>query len=101
MIRIVFLQKIFFMLQYASATGIVRILLIILLVYYGVKIITRIFAPLLLKYVAKKASERFGDFQKPQQQATKKEGEVTIDKMPNTKTSNKDVGEYVDYEEID
>ncbi|OYX24754.1 MAG: DUF4834 domain-containing protein, partial [Flavobacteriales bacterium 32-35-8] len=25
----------------------------------------------------------------------------TIDKMPNRKTSNKDVGEYVDYEEID
>lgn len=93
------------MLQYASATGIVRTLLIILLVYYGVKIITRIFAPLLLKYVAKKASERFGgqfgNFQNPQQQATKKEGEITIEKIPNSKTSNKDVGEYVDYEEID
>ncbi|WP_100615927.1 DUF4834 family protein [Confluentibacter citreus] len=93
------------MLQTASATGILRTLLIIILVYYGLKIITRIFAPLLLKYVAKKASQRFGgphsEFQKHQQDTTKKEGEVTIDKMPNTKTSNKDVGEYVDYEEID
>ncbi|PKQ44157.1 DUF4834 family protein [Confluentibacter flavum] len=93
------------MLQYASATGILRTLLIILLIYYGVKIITRIFAPLLLKYAAKKASQHFGgthgEFQRQQKNTTKKEGEVTIDKMPNTKTSNKDVGEYVDYEEID
>ena len=93
------------MLQYASATGILRTLLIILLVYYGVKILKRIFAPLLLKYVAKKATERFGgnynEFQKKQESKTKREGEVTIDKIPNIKTSNKNVGEYVDYEEID
>jgi len=93
------------MLQHASATGIVRTLLIIILVYYGVKIITRIFAPLLLKYVVKKASQNFGgtygEFQKQQYETKKKEGEVTIDKIPNIKTSNKDVGEYVDYEEID
>ena len=31
----------------------------------------------------------------------KKEGEISIDKMPKTKESNKDVGDYVDYEEID
>lgn len=96
--------KTFFMQQYASATGILRTLLIILLVYYGVKIITRIFAPLLLKYVAKKVSQRFGtgyEFQRQQQTTAKKEGEVTIEKMPNIKSSNKNVGEYVDYEEID
>ncbi|WP_111307321.1 DUF4834 family protein [Confluentibacter sediminis] len=93
------------MLQQASATGLIRTILIILVIYYVVKVMSRIFAPILIKYVAKKASERFGgqfgDFQKSQQEAAKKEGEVTIDKMPNTKTSNKDVGEYVDYEEID
>jgi hypothetical protein len=94
-----------FMLQHASATGILRTLLIILLVYYGVKIITRIFAPLLLRYVAKKAAQRFGaprgEFQRKPHNTTKREGEVTIEKMPNIKTSNKKVGEYVDYEEID
>lgn len=93
------------MLQNASATGILRTLLIILLVYYGIKILTRIFAPLLLKYVAKKATERFGgnysEFHKKQDNAPKSEGEVTIERIPNIKTSNKKVGEYVDYEEID
>lgn len=92
------------MLQYASATGLLRMILIILVVYYVIKIISRVFGPSLIKYAAKKASERFGgqfNTQQGRQEAPKKEGEVTIDKMPNTKTSNKDVGEYVDYEEID
>ncbi|WP_298496396.1 DUF4834 family protein [uncultured Algibacter sp.] len=86
--------------------GLLRTILIIVLVYYGIKILSRIFAPFLLKFAAKKAEQRFGDqfgqFQKGQKQgAQKKEGEITIDKIPETKTSNKNVGEYVDYEEIE
>ena len=91
------------MLQYASVTGFVRTLLIILLVYFGIKILSRLFAPVIFKYVTKKAEKRFGQqfggFQN--NQPPEKEGETTIDKMPKTKSSNKDVGEYVDYEEID
>ena len=92
------------MLQYASLTGFVRTILIILLIWYGVKILSRLFAPYLMRYVAKKAEQKFGQQfntkQRPQEK--QKEGEISIDKMPNQKTSkNKDVGEYVDYEEID
>ena len=90
--------------QYASFTGLMRTLLILLLIYYGVKILMRIFAPQIFNFLTKKAEKRFnrqfGGFQQPQQ-PKQKEGEITIDKMPNTKTSNNDVGEYVDYEEID
>ena len=93
------------MLHFASVTGFVRMILIILLIYFGIKILSRLFAPILLKFVAKKAEQRFGDqfgqFQKQQQETSKKPGEVTIDKVPKAKTSNKDVGDYVDYEEID
>lgn len=86
--------------------GLLRTIFIIVLVYYLFKVLSRIFAPFLMKYAAKKAGERFGDqfgqFQKQgQQEPLKKEGEITIDKIPKTKTSNKDVGDYVDYEEID
>ena len=93
------------MLQYASVTGFLRTILIILLVYYGIKVLSRIFAPVLLRYVSKKAEQRFGQqfnqYQQPKE-TKKKEGEVSIDKMPNqNKSSNKDIGEYVDYEEID
>lgn len=91
------------MLQLASVTGLVKVILIILLIYYGIKILSRLLAPYLVKYVAKKAEQRFGQqfggFEK--QKPPRKEGEVTIDKMPNTQSSNKNVGEYVDYEEIE
>ena len=91
------------MLQFASATGLVRTILIILVIYFGIKILARLFSPFLIKFVAKKAEERFGSQfgSQQQQEPPKKEGEVTIDKMPETKSSNKNVGDYIDYEEID
>ena len=92
------------MLQYASVTGFVKTIFIIMLVWYGMKILSRLFAPYLVRYVAKKAEQKFGQQFNQQQrpQPTEKEGEISIDKMPNKNTSgNKNVGEYVDYEEID
>lgn len=91
------------MLQSASFTGLLKTILIIMLVYYGVKILSRIFAPALMRYVAKKAEKQFGQQfnQNQRQESRNKEGEIIIDKMPQSKTSNKTVGEYVDYEEID
>ncbi|WAC02577.1 DUF4834 family protein [Lacinutrix neustonica] len=83
-----------------------RTILIILVVYYGFKILSRLFGPLFFKYLKKKAQQRFGgqfggfQNQKPPQKP-QNEGEITIDKMPDNKSSNKTVGEYVDYEEID
>lgn len=86
--------------------GLLRTILIIVVIWYLFKVLSRILAPFLIKFAAKKAEQRFGDqfgqFQRKQQyEAPKKAGEVTIDKMPNTKTSNKDVGDYVDFEEIE
>lgn len=94
------------MAQYASFVGFVRTILIIMLIYYGMKVLTRVFAPYLMRYVSKKAEKKFGqqfgDFQKQQQPPPQKEGETSIEKMPNkNKSSNKAVGEYIDYEEID
>ncbi len=88
--------------QEASLQGVLKIILIIILVYYGLKIITRLFGPLLLRYVTKKAGEKikqqFDQYKQPQQST---EGEVTIEKKPKQNSSNKDAGEYIDYEEID
>lgn len=84
--------------------GLLRTILIIVVIYYVIKVLSRIFAPFMLKYAAKKAEERFGGQfknQRQQQESPKKEGEITIDKIPNVKTSNKDVGDYVDYEEVE
>lgn len=90
--------------QMASFTGFLRTILIILLVWYGVKILMKIFAPYLVRYMSKKMQERFGgQFQQQQQQKNgPKEGETVIDKIPQQRqTSDKKVGEYIDYEEID
>ncbi|TBN06484.1 DUF4834 family protein [Hyunsoonleella flava] len=82
--------------------GLLRTILIIVLVYYGIKVLSRIFAPFLFKYATKKAEEKFGgQFNNQRQDPPKKEGEISIDKMPRQKQSNKDVGDYVDFEEID
>lgn len=88
------------MIQEASLTGFFKIILYIALFYYLFKILSRIFAPILLKTLIKKAETKFGQNQQ-QKTEHKKEGEITIDKMPQQKSSNKDVGEYVDYEEIE
>ncbi len=95
------------MLQTASAMGLLRTILIIVLIYFGVKILSRIFAPLLLRFVAKKAEEKFGQQfggfkNQDQQQPRQKTGETVIDKMPKqSKNSNDKVGEYVDFEELE
>ncbi|MBO3117551.1 DUF4834 family protein [Winogradskyella sp. DF17] len=96
------------MIYEASAMGFLRTILILLLIYFGVKILSRLFAPLILRFVAKKAEQKFGQQfggfqnQKQSNQKRAKEGETVIDKMPeNHKSSNDDVGEYIDYEEVD
>ncbi|MBV1922816.1 MAG: DUF4834 family protein [Flavobacteriaceae bacterium] len=84
-----------------------KTLLIILLVYLGLKILFRLAKPYLLRYIAKKAGthfeKSFGGFanQNPNQPKNK-EGDISIDKAPSNKqTSKNTVGEYVDFEEID
>ncbi len=86
----------------ASLQGVLKIILIIALIYYGLKVVTRLFGPLLLTYVTKKAGEKFKkQFEQYQNPSYSNEGEVTIEKKSKRTSTNKDVGEYIDYEEID
>ena len=91
--------------QEASLTGLFRTLLIIFMVYYGLKIIGRLVFPMVFKSFVGKFEERVRNQQQQQQQqpqTNEKIGETIIDKKPITpKESNKDVGDYVDYEEVD
>ena len=82
-----------------------KTILIILLVYYGLKFLFKLAAPYLMRYITKKASQKFGDafgsgsHQNPDRT---EEGNVSIDKMPSSKSKNRNtVGEYVDYEDVD
>jgi len=90
----------------ASAVGLLRMILYILAFYFIVKILARLFMPFFIKSMAKKVEKRFGqqfeNYQNQTQQPKGKEGETVIDKIPTQKkSSNNDIGDYVDFEEID
>lgn len=88
----------------ASFTGVLKTILIILLVYFGFKLLIRWFGPLILKYFMRKVGKQFEqqfNQQRPYN-SQKKEPKVSVDKKSKAKPrSNKKVGEYIDYEEID
>ena len=82
----------------------VKTILIVLLVYYSLKFLLKLATPYLMRYISKKASQKFGNAfgQEPSKNSNMEEGNVSIDKMPFSKTKNKNtVGEYVDFEEVD
>ena len=82
--------------------GLLRTILFIILFYYIIKFLMRLFAPFLIKKVAEKIQEKTQQQYGNQQQTSVKEGETVIDKAPrNQRQSKDDVGEYVDFEEID
>ncbi len=84
----------------------IKTVLILLLVYFGLKIIFRLATPYLMRYIAKKAGQKMEQAFKHQygyqQTRDENEGETVIGKKQQKKSqSKKPVGEYVDYEEID
>ena len=79
-----------------------RTILIIVLVYYLFKLIARYAMPWIAKYFIKKTQDNLRkQYESQNEMNKKKEGEVNIDSSPNKKTSLNDVGEYVDYEDVE
>lgn len=83
--------------------GLLKTIFILLLVYYGLKFLTKLFAPFLVKKAVDTMQKKAAKFQNQQQAQTNvKEGETVIDKAPrNTQEPTKPIGDYVDFEEID
>jgi hypothetical protein len=89
--------------QEAGFITFLRTIGIILLVIYGMKFLAKYLVPMILKRAVHKAQERaqgsdqgFGP-----SQSEVKVGETIIDKKPSKTSKTKDVGDYVDYEEVD
>lgn len=79
----------------ASVVGVFRTILIILLIYYVIKWLARLFFPLLVK-------RYFGNSAHSQRSSSKKEGDVTIVKRGKKPTGKDDeLGDYVDFEEVE
>ena len=87
-----------------AVVNLLRTLAIIIIVYYVLRWLARIFAPVIMKRMVNKMQEKAQQQYNQQRQNTTqaREGETIIDKRPSsTKQSNDSVGEYVDFEEID
>ncbi|SHI74005.1 protein of unknown function [Arenibacter nanhaiticus] len=86
--------------------GFLRTILIILLVYYLLKILAKWLGPILLRYAAKKTQDhfnkKFGGYAQQNNYTEEQNGEVIIEKKNSKKTKpSKKVGEYIDFEEIE
>lgn len=90
--------------QEAGFMNLLRTLLILVVIYYAFKFLVRLFAPYLMKKMVSKMQENQNRAnQRHQQQTDVNEGETIIDRKPKSSTSKSknDVGEYVDFEEIE
>lgn len=86
---------------------ILRTILIIVLVYYAFKFLFRFLFPLLLKRWVDKKTQQFQqqsnymDSEKAKEFAKQKEGEIKIKTTKKSqKTDTDNVGDYVDYEDV-
>ena len=86
--------------------ALVKFLCWLFVLYYLIKVFTRLLAPILLTRFINKIQERFRnqynyEYHKSEN-SNEKEGKVTLEKNNNSsKTKLDNVGDYVDFEEIE
>ncbi len=82
--------------------GLLRTIAILVIIYYAFKFFSRYIAPIFLKKVINNVEKKYKEQQQNKYEETAgKVGETVIAKKPDEpKESNKDVGDYVDYEEV-
>lgn len=86
--------------QEASFQGFFRTVLTIIVVIYVFKLIGRLVFPIFLKKMATKFENQMKQQGFEQKKEDIKVGETTIDRRPTFRETEKNVGEYVDYEEV-
>ncbi len=80
--------------QVASIGSLIENIFVIILIYYAIKFLAKLFLPVLAKKVVEKASQQF----QQQQQNTNSQPQNKQSEKPK---ETKKVGDYIDYEEID
>ena len=87
------------MIQTASIVGFAKTILILLLAYSIFKYVMRILFPWIIRSMARKMGQKFN--QPPSNYNSQHEGDISTDKTQKKQHLKQDVGEYVDYEELD
>ncbi len=86
--------------QEASFNGFVKMIFSLIIFYYVVKFLAKLFLPILVKKAVEKAGEKFQQNQNYNSNQNAQD-EVIINKKSGKPRETKKVGEYVDFEEID
>jgi hypothetical protein len=83
-------------------TNFIRTLIIIVVIYYAVRFVSRYVFPLLLDKGIKNMQNKVYEQQRQSQRATRPPGEVTVENNNRQgRTVNQNKGEYVDFEEVE
>ena len=83
-------------------TGLLRFLFWFFLISYILKVLGRYILPILLKRYINKKQSQFNQQFNQQDSTLEKEGKVSIKTKPKkSKNDTNDMGEYVDFEEVD
>lgn len=81
--------------------GLLKTLAILIIVYYAFKIVGRYIMPLFVNRMVKNVEKKFREQQQTKYETQGTVGETVIDKKPSkNKQSNTNVGDYVDFEEV-
>jgi hypothetical protein len=83
--------------QEASLSNLIQDIFVIVIIYYVIKFLARLFLPVLAKKVVQKAGEQFRQQQEQQQQSNTTPPKGKRDISHETKK----VGDYIDYEEVE
>ena len=86
--------------QEASFNGFFKMIVYMIGFYYLIKILSRIFLPIVMKKVVSKAQENFQKHQSQNPFNTGNTQDFQTPKNENPKPT-KQVGEYIDYEEVE
>ncbi len=83
-------------------TNFIRTLVIIVVIYYAFRFVSRYVFPLLLDKGIKNMQNKVFEQQRQSQRATRSPGEVTVENNNRQRSSgNQNKGEYVDFEEVE
>lgn len=86
----------------ASFSGVLRVIIIMVLAYYAIKFLLRIFAPIIMQKVVQKAGEAMYERQQEfYNAANQQQANQQPQPQPDKPREKKKVGEYIDFEEID
>lgn len=81
--------------------GFIRTVLVLLIIFYAVRLITRFLLPYVFRKTINDMQAKMQQQMREQQRQGKREGEVTIERNPNQNNRNSQTGEYIDFEEVD